>query len=130
MSRSRRELSNEYLLEKIGFDTAENEPRQVCGTGRAHEGSLSSLTSLLLTESEICDRGECGFDDTSKNDRILLREEDNSWSFENATKLFPLTILKIHVRQTCDGYIISPFETLEFQSELVIYGAGRIPLTI
>ena len=31
MCRSRRELSNEYLLEKIGFDTAENEPE--CGYG-------------------------------------------------------------------------------------------------
>ena len=27
---SRRELSNEYLLAKIGFDTAENEPCKVC----------------------------------------------------------------------------------------------------
>ena len=30
MCRSRRELSNEYLLAKIGFDTAENEPCEVC----------------------------------------------------------------------------------------------------
>ena len=30
MCRSRRELSNEYLLAKIGVDTAENEPLQVC----------------------------------------------------------------------------------------------------
>ena len=28
--RSRRELSNEYLVAKIGFDTAENEPCEVC----------------------------------------------------------------------------------------------------
>ena len=28
--RSRRELSNEYLLAKFGFDTAENEPCKVC----------------------------------------------------------------------------------------------------
>ena len=28
--RSRRELSNAYLLAKFGFDTAENEPFQVC----------------------------------------------------------------------------------------------------
>ena len=28
--RSRRELSNEYLLAKFGFDTAENEPSKVC----------------------------------------------------------------------------------------------------
>ena len=29
MCRSRRELSNEYLLAKIGVDTAENEPLEV-----------------------------------------------------------------------------------------------------
>ena len=28
--RSRQELSNEYLLAKFGFDTAENEPPKVC----------------------------------------------------------------------------------------------------
>ena len=28
--RSRRELSNEYLVAKSGFDTAENEPLEVC----------------------------------------------------------------------------------------------------
>ena len=28
--RSRQELSNEYLLAKFGFDTAENEPLKVC----------------------------------------------------------------------------------------------------
>ena len=31
MFRSRRELSNEYLLAKIGVDTAENEPLEVWG---------------------------------------------------------------------------------------------------
>ena len=30
MCRSRRELSNAYLLAKFGFDTAENEPYKVC----------------------------------------------------------------------------------------------------
>ena len=30
LSRSRRELSNAYFLAKFGFDTAENEPCQVC----------------------------------------------------------------------------------------------------
>ena len=30
LCRSRRELSNAYLLAKFGFDTAENEPSQVC----------------------------------------------------------------------------------------------------
>ena len=32
MCRSRRELSNAYLLAKVGFDTAENEPRKVCSS--------------------------------------------------------------------------------------------------
>ena len=32
VSRSRRELSNEYLLAKIGVDTAENEPLKVTCT--------------------------------------------------------------------------------------------------
>ena len=31
MCRSRRELSNEYLLAKIGVDTAESEPLEVWG---------------------------------------------------------------------------------------------------
>ena len=30
LCRSRRELSNAYFLAKFGFDTAENEPFQVC----------------------------------------------------------------------------------------------------
>ena len=30
LCRSRRELSNDYLFTKFGFDTAENEPCQVC----------------------------------------------------------------------------------------------------
>ena len=30
MCRSRQELSNAYLLAKFGFDTAENEPSEVC----------------------------------------------------------------------------------------------------
>jgi len=32
LCRSRRELSNEYLLAKFGFDTAENEPLKICKT--------------------------------------------------------------------------------------------------
>ena len=46
MCRSRRELSNAYLLAKIGVDTAENEPLEVWG-----ENSIQySLRSLLQTE--------------------------------------------------------------------------------
>ena len=42
MCRSRRELSNEYLLAKIGVDTAENEPLEVWGENSIHY-SLHSL---------------------------------------------------------------------------------------
>ena len=44
MCRSRRELSNAYLLEKIGVDTAENEPLEVWGKNSIHY-SLHSLSS-------------------------------------------------------------------------------------
>ena len=42
MCRSRRELSNAYLLAKIGVDTAENEPLEVLG------GKFNSLFTSLL----------------------------------------------------------------------------------
>ena len=42
MCRSRRELSNEYLLAKIGVDTAENEPLDVWGKNSI-QYSLHSL---------------------------------------------------------------------------------------
>ena len=48
--RSRQELSNEYLLAKIGVDTAENEPLEVC-----RENSIQySLHSLVLICGAIC----------------------------------------------------------------------------
>ena len=44
MCRSRRKLSNEYLLAKIGIDTAENEPLEVWG-----ENSIQySIVSLVV----------------------------------------------------------------------------------
>ena len=47
MCRSRRELSNAYLLAKIGVDTAENEPLEVWG-----ENSIQySLHSLIVQQS-------------------------------------------------------------------------------
>ena len=48
MCRSRRELSNAYLLAKIGVDTAENEPLEVWGENSIHY----SLHSLVITLSE------------------------------------------------------------------------------
>ena len=43
LCRSRRELSNEYLLAKFGFDTAENEPCKVC--------PLSAYRSIIIIGS-------------------------------------------------------------------------------
>ena len=37
LCRSRRELSNAYLLAKLGFETAENEPSKLCPIGCLHE---------------------------------------------------------------------------------------------
>ena len=44
--RSRQELSNEYLVAKIGFDTAENEPLKVWIT----DHTLDHIPSLLPCE--------------------------------------------------------------------------------
>ena len=41
--RSRQELSNEYLIAKIGFDTAENEPLKVWITDHTFDHILSLL---------------------------------------------------------------------------------------
>ena len=46
MCKSRRELSNEYLLAKIGVDTAENEPLEAWGENSIHY-SLHSLGTVL-----------------------------------------------------------------------------------
>jgi len=53
LCRSRRELSNAYLLAKIGVDTAENEPLEVWG-----ENSIQySLHSLGAAAPECCPVG-------------------------------------------------------------------------
>ena len=47
LCRSRRELSNEYLLAKIGVDTAENEPLEVWGKIIQYYSFVSLILSLL-----------------------------------------------------------------------------------
>ena len=49
MCRSRRELSNAYLLAKIGVDTAENEPLEVWGENSIHYSLHSSVGSGRVT---------------------------------------------------------------------------------
>ena len=69
LCRSRRELSNAYLLAKFGFDTAENEPSKVCpiepsrshgaegGGGTAAERrarTASASTAVSCIEAKFC----------------------------------------------------------------------------
>ena len=49
--RSRRELSNEYLLAKFGFDTAENEPLKV----RITDHTFDHIPSVLYCLSRVGD---------------------------------------------------------------------------
>ena len=72
LCRSRRELSNAYLLAKIGVDTAENEPLEVWGEISIHY-SLHSLVMLApqLVMAELA--------------ALRLHDEFNLGSFQIAT---------------------------------------------
>ncbi len=50
--RSRRELSNEYLVTKIGFDTAENEPCKVCLCKESTDTRSAVQTSISVRDLE------------------------------------------------------------------------------
>ena len=52
LCRSRQELSNEYLLAKIGFDTAENEPCNVCPIERCSSPFPGQVTEALVIRQE------------------------------------------------------------------------------
>ena len=49
LCRSRQELSNAYLLAKIGVDTAENEPLEVWGENSIQYSIASLVPSLRLS---------------------------------------------------------------------------------
>ena len=53
MCRSRRELSNAYLLAKIGVDTAENEPLEVWAENSIHYSLHSLVGPRLLLELRL-----------------------------------------------------------------------------
>ena len=55
LCRSRREFSNEYLLAKIGVDTAENEPLQVCPLSVYRSPRLTGLAELIANFCQIFD---------------------------------------------------------------------------
>ena len=69
MCRSRRKLSNAYLLETFGFDTAENEPCKVCPLSalllllqipRVSTGQVL-VTSFRPLKAYLYDQGFCRF---------------------------------------------------------------------
>ena len=69
--RSRRELSNEYLVAKIGFDTAENEPCKVCPLSvyrspRSSHAMISVILRIMFTAKLT------GFLTTVPSDRIAM----------------------------------------------------------
>ena len=58
MCRSRREHSNAYLLAKFGFDTAENEPFQVCSLSAYRSPRLMNVAELAKQAVEDGYAGE------------------------------------------------------------------------
>ena len=62
--RSRRELSNEYLLAKIGVDTTENEPHKVCQQlAKLKIRNIRINIGPKLRESAVCNAQSCGVED-------------------------------------------------------------------
>ena len=57
MCRSRRELSNEYLLAKFGFDTAENEPLKFSRIQPWTQPRLTFLSRGSRASSPACASG-------------------------------------------------------------------------
>ena len=72
LCRSRRELSNDYLLAKIGVDTAENEPCKVCPLS-----AYRSPRYERLNETDLADADPYVFA-SSRFGFIVLREKPNS----------------------------------------------------
>ena len=54
--RSRQELSNEYLLAKIGFDTAEHEPCKVCPIAPAVRPAPGRSQDRMRSHAQACPR--------------------------------------------------------------------------
>ena len=78
MCRFRRELSNEYLLAKFGFDTAENEPCKVCplSTYRSPRFVLLEAKDLMPANVLVEDVQELAMAATT----LLMRQgKPNAW---------------------------------------------------
>ena len=82
MCRSRRELSNAYLLAKIGVDTAENEPLEVWGENSIHYslhslGPVAPPPAFLLAdrdEARLARRSKSHFWTNSRTQRTMTKK--------------------------------------------------------
>ena len=84
MCRSRRELSNEYLLEKIGVDTTENEPLDVWGKIIQYYSFVSlveRLLAILALPPQGVDEARRDAQETRMNSRHLARAGDQHARF-------------------------------------------------
>ena len=77
MCRSRRELSNEYLLAKIGFDKAENEPCKVCPLSAYRSPRSMSLQSNKYVVYKKEDTKMLTTDDPEEADKSKIRWDPN-----------------------------------------------------
>ena len=80
LCRSRRELSNAYLLAKFGLDTAENEPCQVCPTEPFPAGHGNRFGRAV--GCEVQNRRE----HLAFLQRRILRERRPAWPASKASK--------------------------------------------
>ena len=101
MCRSRRELSNAYLLAKIGVDTAENEPLEVWGENSMQYsivlGTCTDLPLVLVYGLELVHGGV----DIARHTNTLYRlrtMSSSSHSLPREHRLF-----------TWDYYIVNMF---------------------
>ena len=99
MCRSRRELSNEYLLAKIGVDTAENEPLEVWGKIIQYYSfvSLKEMPEVSGGTESDCPQGAHG-SQSNKN----RRSADLPRSRRNAASLY-LLVRKYYIVHTAFG---------------------------
>ena len=94
MCRSRQELSNEYLLAKFGFGTAENEPCKVCPLSVY---GLPSRLCVLYVETLT---------------GVLF------WSFDLLGNIFEQLVF--HLRPSQDYYYYYYYIPSGFESELLL----------
>ena len=72
MCRSRRELSNEYLLAKIGVDTAENEPFEVWRENSIQHSIVSLMRGSGTRVGRVC-KGDSAISRIDANGLICSR---------------------------------------------------------